>query len=385
MNSADNERPMLPNASASPDPLTNPPLRLSPKPVRPAETSMSKPVDSASTALETSDPHETVSTEETKHLEVKPAEVSKAIVPEKPTEAAVVEPSVESDPVAETAVPTARYHPIPPASEPMQYRAIGLVAGRYTPSEEQFTRGELVTQDGVIVQAVLLGRVMSLVKKHLDLENSHLWVVYPRTREKQSDLHVQIVGVWEPEKLTKKASEDEAEVDSESANSPSEAVPTEELALDDGYFSIRGEILFHSEDDDRIIVRIQQAPKKGSDEDKSFKLNLIGKLQGKTVGYFWELNVHRQGNDLVIQNGTMIGLVPPRKRTASSRPSFQRGGPGGFKKPWKGPSKGGPRNFRRDDGGNRGVSRDPGRESGRSGPPASKEAIAKPIKRPKEE
>ncbi|HEY9658155.1 MAG TPA: hypothetical protein V6C65_06860, partial [Allocoleopsis sp.] len=63
-----------------------------------------------------------------------------------------------------------RQQPIPAASEPMQYRAIGLVRGKYVASEDQFTRGTVETDDGVTLGAVLLGRVMSLVKKHLDLE-----------------------------------------------------------------------------------------------------------------------------------------------------------------------------------------------------------------------
>ena len=96
-----------------------------------------------------------------------------------------------------------REQPIPPPSEPMQYRAIGLVRGKYVPSEEQFTRGNLYAEDGTDIDAVLLGRVMSLVKNHLDLEQPHLWVVYPRTRQNDDRLHVQIVGVWEPEKLNR--------------------------------------------------------------------------------------------------------------------------------------------------------------------------------------
>jgi hypothetical protein len=104
-----------------------------------------------------------------------------------------------------------RQQPIPPPSEPMQYRAIGLVRGRYAASEEQFTQGFLVTPDAAQIDAVLLGRIMSLVKNHLDLEQEHLWVVYPRTRQENDKLHLQIVGVWEPEKLAKSESEAESQ------------------------------------------------------------------------------------------------------------------------------------------------------------------------------
>ena len=92
----------------------------------------------------------------------------------------------------------------------MQYRAIGLVKGTYQPSEEQLNRGNILSDDGAVIDSVLLGRVTSLIKKHIDLESSHLWVVYPRTRQALEDsdetgseggLHLQIVGVWEPETL----------------------------------------------------------------------------------------------------------------------------------------------------------------------------------------
>ncbi|HBY78302.1 MAG TPA: hypothetical protein DEG47_15155, partial [Cyanobacteria bacterium UBA11148] len=84
-----------------------------------------------------------------------------------------------------------RQQPIPPPSEPMQYRAIGLIRGQYMPSADQLTRGTLVSSDGTLIDAVLLGRVMSLVKNHLSLDQSHLWVVYPRTRQEDGNLHVQ--------------------------------------------------------------------------------------------------------------------------------------------------------------------------------------------------
>jgi hypothetical protein len=181
----------------------------------------------------------------------------------------------------------------------MQYRAIGLVRGRYVPSDDQFNRGYLQTADGSTLDAVLLGQVMSLVKKHLDLEASHLWVVYPRTREKQAGLHIQIVGVWEPEAL--QAEDRSAAVGSEGSAAPQA----------DDYFSVRGEVMFQSPDQEYVVVRIQQSPRKTSEEPKSFKLRLEGALPTRAVGYFWDLEAQRQGNQLVIQQGQSIAMVPP--------------------------------------------------------------------------
>jgi hypothetical protein len=259
----------------------------------------------------------------------------------KPDPAPVSIPSTPLPPTPEEQAVQAslRQQPIPPPSEPKQYRAIGVVRGRYTSSEEEFTRGTLVTPDGIIYQAVLLGRVMSLVRNHIDLEKDHLWVVYPRTREGEKELHIQIVGVWEPETL--KRPEDSAEGDDSSEASVLEE--DSDPGVEDGYFSIRGEIVFHAPDEHYAVVKIQQAPRKSSQKSKSFKLGLQGTLENaKTVGYFWDLNVKLLDSALVIQDGTCIGLAPPKKRskdeeargTRPRRPmGAGRGGPRGVGRP----------------------------------------------------
>jgi len=202
--------------------------------------------------------------------------------------------------------------PIPPPSEPMQYRAIGIIKGKYKPSEEQFNRGELVTEDGTYLDAVLLGQVMSLVKKYLELDQTYLWVVYPRTREKEETLHMQIVGVWSTEGFGPMAAVAEA---TEVPEPPSQlAAP-----LQDGYFSIRGEIVFQSTDRNYLLVKIQQSPRKSSDRPKAFKLKLLGTLKDKTLGYFWDLHVQRQGGELTIVNGQKVALVPPKRKSKTDR------------------------------------------------------------------
>ncbi|BAU43542.1 hypothetical protein [Leptolyngbya sp. O-77] len=332
--------------------------------------------------------------EDPKPQSIKPSVAEPAAMPDQ-LDSTVAESPAATEPVAEVGTQgnaeaasgtidagvaeknTPRNHPIPPASEPMQYRAIGLVRGVYAPSEEQFTRGTLTTEDGTVIDAVLLGRVMSLVKKHLDLTQAHLWVVYPRTREKATDLHAQIVGVWEPESLTKSRDTDEPEADEASSETASEtASKTVETGmpdgLTDGYFSVRGEVMSVSPEDNRVVVRVQQSPKKtdkpGEDKERVFKIILHGTLEGKTVGYFWDLHVQRQGNNLTLQNGTMIGLVPPKKRKSKgggSRSNFAR------KKRF--PDRGG-------------APSRPVRagEGGAASAPVRREGVSKPIKRQKD-
>lgn len=259
-----------------------------------------------------------------------------------PIESTSSEPSTTATETSEPEGLTNRLQPIPPASEPMQYRAIGLVRGKYVPSDEQFTRGYILTDEDVQIDAVLLGRVMSLVKKHLDLEQPHLWVVYPRTREKTNDLHMQIVGVWEPEKLSRDESElegEEADAAAPESSSSSEGIAVPSSELDDKYFSVRGEVIFQAVEEERLLIKIRRVSRQEPDKDKAFKVALRGKLEGRAVGYFWDLQVERQGNELVIREGTLIGVVPPQKRKGEKpRGRFQRGGPGG-----RGP--GGPRRW----------------------------------------
>ncbi|MGV2827601.1 hypothetical protein [Myxosarcina sp. GI1(2024)] len=189
-----------------------------------------------------------------------------------------------------------RKQPIPPPSHPRQYRAIGLIKGKYQQGE-QMTQGVIVTSEGTKIEAVVLGRVISLLKNHLDLETDHVWVVYPRTKAEEERLHVQIVGVWEPETLDKTSDSDHQ---------------TSQDA-DDGYFSIRGEVIFFSNEEKVTVVKIKQFPRKEGDKPKFFKLKLKGVLGDKPLKRFWDIKVHLEGETLVIDEGTDLGFAQKRK------------------------------------------------------------------------
>ncbi|MEG4011875.1 MULTISPECIES: hypothetical protein [unclassified Microcoleus] len=276
-----------------------------------------------------------------------------------------------------------RQHPIPPPSEPRQYRAVGLVRGRYTQSEEQFTRGMLIAADGTAIDAVLLGRVMSLVKNHLDLEQEHLWVVYPRTRQEDGNLHAQIMGVWEPETLKKspEVSSDEEHLEAGEIEASSEAstasVSPSEPDVEDGYFSIRGEVIYQQsqEEEKYVIVKIKQAPRKNDDKMKFFKLKLKGDVGTKAIGFFWDFHVKLKGESLTIEQANNIGAVPIKKRKfpPGSKP------PGGYK------GGGNKRPFTpRPSGDGAPVGR-PTIKSAAAAPAVPKEPLPKPVKKSKPE
>ncbi|MEB3339601.1 hypothetical protein [Okeania sp.] len=290
-----------------------------------------------------------------------------------------------------------RQHPIAPPSEPKQYRAIGLVRGCYQPSTEQFTRGNLRTSDGSEIDAVLLGRVMSLLKNHIDLQSEHLWVVYPRTRQENNDLHIQIMGVWEPETLTKVRNnsteltdEEENEIFGSEEDQIQEKIPatenidnseittlipTSEIQtdnLDDGYFSIRGEVIYQSQEEEYVIVKVQQSARKGEETPKFFKLKLKGHLGDRPLNRFWDLHIQRQNTSLVIQYGNDIGSLFLNNR----RPYPSRG-----KKIFK-------RNNNNNDGDNRRniypkTSHGKSDSYGTNSIPIRKEPLPKPTKRNK--
>ncbi len=213
--------------------------------------------------------------------------------PDPSSSPAVTQPPSPLSSAAEPEQSPLRMQPIPPPGEPLQYRAIGLIKGRYQPSEEMFNRGILHTPDGVELGTVLLGRVKHLINKHLDLEQPYLWVVYPRTPDKNFGLQLQIMGVWDPEAMNQPP--------------PPEDAPD---PLPDT-FSIRGEVIFQSAERELVVVKIRQAkPKDPRGKTASFKLELAGSLPEKGVGSFWDLQVVRQGTTLMIQSAEFVATLP---------------------------------------------------------------------------
>lgn len=231
-------------------------------------------------------------------------------------------PAPEPTPVAvappEPEVPQ-KIGPISAPSERMQYRAIGMLKGKYVASEEQFNRGNIAVEDGTLVDAVLLGRVTSLIKKHIDLDSDHLWVVYPRTLYNDDNvpaLHVQIVGVWEPETLNARHQDDDEPDEPADDKYLSTAEATEQCDV----FSVRGEVAKYAEDKKEIVINIVQKSRSETTKPKRpFKLLVSGQLQGRTTGYFWDLQVKREGGQLMLVKGTQIAVVPPKKKAKGTR------------------------------------------------------------------
>jgi hypothetical protein len=186
-----------------------------------------------------------------------------------------------------------RDHPIPPVTEPLQYRAIGVVRGTYRPEDaDLITRGVLVDAEGQELEAVVLGRMLTLMRRHLAMDAPHLWVVYPRCRD-AGHLHLQITGIWEPSTLQPGASDD--------------ALPE-----GDDYFSIRGELIYTRPETGDLVVKVRQKPRADGSRPLPFKLQLKGGIPLDQLRHFVSLDVRRQGQELHVESHELIAPMPTR-------------------------------------------------------------------------
>lgn len=188
-----------------------------------------------------------------------------------------------------------RDHPIPPVTEPLQYRAIGVVRGVYTPhDDDQLTRGVLTDSTGQALETVVLGRVLTLMRRHLPMDQPHLWVVYPRCRE-TDHLHLQIAGIWEPSTL-----------------SPDAADLTDSLPEGDDYFSVRGELIFTKPETGDLVIKVRQQPRADGSRPLPFKLQIKGELPLEHLRHFVSLDLRRQGQELHLESHEVMAPMPTR-------------------------------------------------------------------------
>jgi len=188
-------------------------------------------------------------------------------------------------------------NPIPKVTNKLQYRAIGIINGRFTPNDNnQLNRGYLTDSKGEKIETVVLGKALSLLKKHINLEKSYFWIVYPKNKNIQN-LHLQVAGIWDPYQLN---------------DFPNDSSKTEfskllkELDLKDNYFSIRGELVFVNTQKKEIVIKICSALKQKNLKNKNFKLVIKGELSLELLNSFVSLDVIRDGNSLELFNYEVI-------------------------------------------------------------------------------
>ena len=180
-------------------------------------------------------------------------------------------------------------NPIPKVTNQLQQRAIGIINGKFVPHDsEQLNRGFLIDNKGEKIETVVLGKALSLLKKHIDLKKNYYWIVYPKNKNTQN-LHLQVAGIWDPYQLN------DFPNDSSKTNF---SKLLEELDLEDNYFSVRGELVFVNTQKKEIVIKINPVLKSNKLKNKNFKLVIKGELSLEILHSLVSLDINRDGNSL---------------------------------------------------------------------------------------
>ena len=180
-------------------------------------------------------------------------------------------------------------NPIQEVTNKLQYRAIGIVKGIYKPNNiDQLNRGTLTDKEGKILDTVILGKAIALIRKYINLEKDYFWIVYPRNKN-INNLHLQVAGIWDPYNLN--------EIDNNnSEKDPNELL--EELNLNNNYFSIRGELVYVNTQKKEIVIKICSSPPSKRSKYSTFKIIIEGEISLQFLNNFVSLDVIRDGSKL---------------------------------------------------------------------------------------
>jgi hypothetical protein len=195
-------------------------------------------------------------------------------------------------------------NPIQEVTNKLQYRAIGIVKGIYKPNNiDQLNRGILTDKEGKILETVLLGKAIALIKKYINLEKDYFWIVYPRNKN-INNLHLQVAGIWDPYQLNQ-FDKNNSEKD------PTELL--EELNLNNNYFSIRGELVYVNTKKKEIVIKICSSPPSKRSKYSTFKIIIEGEIPLQFLNNFVSLDVIRDGNTLRMVKYEIIEKIKSEK------------------------------------------------------------------------
>ena len=195
-------------------------------------------------------------------------------------------------------------NPIQEVTNKLQYRAIGIVKGIYKPNNiDQLNRGTITDKEGKIIETVILGKAISLIKKYINLEKDYFWIVYPKNKN-FNNLHLQVAGIWDPYQLNQ-FDENNSEKD------PNELL--EELNLNNNYFSIRGELVYVNTKKKEIVIKICSSPPSKRSKYSTFKIIIEGEIPLQFLNNFVSLDVIRDGNTLRMVKYEIIEKIKSEK------------------------------------------------------------------------
>ena len=194
--------------------------------------------------------------------------------------------------------------PIQEVTNKLQFRAIGIVKGIYKPNNvDHLNRGTLTDKDGKVIDTVILGKALSLIKKYINLEKNYFWIVYPRNKS-TNNLHLQVAGIWDPYQLN--------QVEKNSLEKDANLL-LEELNLKNNYFSIRGEVVYINTQKKEVVIKICSSPKSKRLKNQTFKIIIEGEISLKFLNHFVSLDVIRDGNLLRMLKYEIIEKIKSKK------------------------------------------------------------------------
>ena len=187
-------------------------------------------------------------------------------------------------------------NPIQAVSDKFQYRAIGIIKGLYKPhNEDNINKGIIKDREGDIIETVVLGKTLPLIRKYIDLKKDHYWIVYPRNKD-TTKLHLQIMGIWDPANLNN--NEDSSSKDNEDLLNV--------INLQDNFFSIRGKLIYVNSQEKEIIIKVLSSNKNNKQSNNSFKVFLKGEIPMRFINSFVSADTIRKGNSLKLTKYEVI-------------------------------------------------------------------------------
>ncbi len=167
-----------------------------------------------------------------------------------------------------------------PVSHLTQYRAIGLMPGRYIPFSDAIERGTLITPDQLEFDMEINPNLWKKQAPILDLQQSYCWLVYPKPPKARKNLSFQAAGI-------------KPDVELDKVNC----------------FSIRGQILEINNEQEYTLISIKPNQSWRTDFEP-ITLMLKGVLPNRFIGWFCDVRANRESNQLVIVEWQAIIRLP---------------------------------------------------------------------------
>jgi hypothetical protein len=183
----------------------------------------------------------------------------------------------------------AAMNPLPPPAHPYQFRALGLIKGSLKSIPKTYAQATLVASDGAEYPATP-GRAELLGPFEHCIKSGHTYWYYVQPQPRSGGaLGLSIIRIL---------ALPEEEQDPEWEEEPFLPAPED---TEEG-FNIRGIVEPH---DGFVEVTVRRKPQ-GTKQFAPLQLRLEGFLPGAVAGEFWDLLAEREGNKLLLVDGTRL-------------------------------------------------------------------------------